>query len=237
MDAHDVRPVGVTASFHAPGHGPALRGAGAIADNGRVTAEHYFSAEPAAPARRGQVEFSVGGRDYALTAASGVFSAGRLDPGTAVLLRKGDLPTAATTGTLLDLGCGYGPIACVLASEAPGATVYAVDVNNRARDLTAENAATLGLTIRVAAPDDVPAEVTFDEIWSNPPTHVGKAELHAVLQRWLPRLAPDGVAWLVINKHLGGDSLHAWLVGLGWQVTRIASQKGFRVLRVARKTD
>lgn len=202
-----------------------------------MTAEHYFSAEPTAPARRGQVDFTVGGRGYALAAASGVFSAGRLDPGTAVLLRKAALPGAATDGVLLDLGCGYGPIACVLASEAPGATVYAVDVNSRARELTAENAAALDLPIRVCAPDDVPGDVVFDQIWSNPPTHVGKAELHLLLERWLPRLAPDGVAWLVINKHLGGDSLHTWLVGLGWRVERIASQKGFRVLRVTRKTD
>ncbi len=217
--------------------GPPVRGAQGVADNGGVTAEHYFSAEPTAPARRGQVEFSVGGRNYALAAASGVFSAGRLDPGTAVLLRKGDLPTAATRGALLDLGCGYGPIACVLATEAPGATVYAVDVNSRARELTAENAATLGLPILVSAPDEVPGDVTFTEIWSNPPTHVGKAELHALLERWLPRLAPDGVAQLVINRNLGGDSLHTWLVGLGWHVTRVASQKGFRVLRVTGKTD
>jgi 16S rRNA G1207 methylase RsmC len=202
-----------------------------------VTAEHYFSAEPTAPARRGRVEFSVGGRAYALTAASGVFSAGRLDPGTAVLLRKAELPSGGNQGVLLDLGCGYGPIACVLAGAAPSATVYAVDVNARARELTAENAAALGLAVRVYEPDEMPGDVTFDEIWSNPPTHVGKAELHALLERWLPRLAPDGVAWLVINKHLGGDSLHTWLVGLGWQVERIASQKGFRVLRVTRKTD
>ena len=206
-------------------------------DNGRVTADHYFSAEPTAPARRGAVEFSAAGRDYTLAAASGVFSAGRLDPGTAVLLRKGDLPTAATAGTLLDLGCGYGPIACVLATEAPQATVYAVDVNARARELTAENAATLGLAgrLRVCAPDEVPAEVTFHQLWSNPPTHVGKAELHAILGRWLPRLAPGGVAWLVINRNLGGDSLHAWLVAGGWQVDRVASQRGFRVLRATRK--
>ena len=204
-----------------------------------VTADHYFSAEPAAPARHDEVEFSVAGRAYALGAASGVFSAGRLDPGTAVLLRKGDLPTSATAGPLLDLGCGYGPIACVLASEAPAATVYAIDVNARARELTAANAARLGLVDRLhaAAPDEVPAEVTFAEIWSNPPTHVGKAQLHALLEGWLPRLAPDGIAWLVINRHLGGDSLHTWLVGLGWEVRRIASQKGYRVLRVTRKTD
>lgn len=201
-----------------------------------MTADHYFSAEPAAPARRGKVEFSVAGRTYALAVASGVFSAGRLDQGTAVLLRKAALPTADDTGTLLDLGCGYGPIACVLASEAPSATVYAIDVNSRARDLTAENAASLGLAVRVCEPDAVPAGMTFTQIWSNPPTHVGKAELHALLAHWLPRLAPGGVAWLVINRHLGGDSLHTWLVGQGWQVERIASQKGYRVLKVTGKT-
>jgi 16S rRNA (guanine1207-N2)-methyltransferase len=123
----------------------------------------------------------------------------------------------------------------VLATEAPKATVWAVDVNSRARELTAENTGSLG-NVTVAGPDDVPADVVFDEIWSNPPTHVGKAELHALMERWLPRLAPDGVAWLVINRHLGGDSLHAWLTGLGWQVERMASQKAYRVLRVTRKT-
>jgi 16S rRNA G1207 methylase RsmC len=204
-----------------------------------VSTDHYFSAEPAAPARPGTVEFTVAGRGYTLAAASGVFSAERLDPGTAVLLRKADLPTAATTGTLLDLGCGYGPIACVLASEAPGAAVYAIDVNARARELAGANAAALGLSdrLRVLAPDEVPDDVAFDQIWSNPPTHVGKAELHALLERWLPRLAPDGVAWLVINRHLGGDSLHAWLTSLGWDVDRVGSQRGFRVLRVRRKID
>jgi 16S rRNA (guanine1207-N2)-methyltransferase len=204
----------------------------------RVTADHYFTAEPDAPLRRGEIEFTVAGRDYRLAVASGVFSAGRLDPGTAVLLRKAGLPGDGAEGTFLDLGCGYGPIACVLASEAPRATVYAVDVNARARDLAAENAGRLGLGERVLVrePDEVPEDVTFAEIWSNPPTHIGKAGLHALLERWLPRLAPGGTAWLVINRNLGGDSLHTWLVGLGWTVERVASQKGFRVLRVTGKS-
>src|SRR5690242_12509094 len=114
-------------------------------DTGGVSADHYFSAEPTAPDTRGRIEFSAAGRAYDLTVARGVFSAGRLDPGTAVLLRKAELPTVATGGTFLDLGCGYGPITCVLASEATAATVYAIDVNARARELTAENAETLGL--------------------------------------------------------------------------------------------
>jgi 16S rRNA (guanine1207-N2)-methyltransferase len=201
-----------------------------------VSTEHYFSADPSTPARPAEVEFAIKGRDYRLASASGVFSAGRLDAGTSVLLKKGDLPTAATTGGLLDLGCGYGPIACVLATEAPEADVLAIDVNSRARELTRANAERLELRITVAEPDEVPDDRTFAQIWSNPPTHVGKAELHTILARWLPRLDPDGVAWLVINRHLGGDSLHTWLVENGWAVERKASQKGFRVLRVTRKT-
>ena len=211
----------------------------AVRENAGVTADHYFSAEPGAPRRRRDVAFTVDGREYPLHADGGVFSAGRLDPGTAVLLRKAELPTTGTTGALLDLGCGYGPIACVLATVAPGSTVYAVDVNARARELTAENAVALGIAdrVRVAAPDDVPQDVLFAQVWSNPPIRVGKEELHAMLDRWLPRLAPDGLGWLVVARHLGGDSLQAWLVERGWRVDRYASQKGYRVLRVTRKID
>jgi 16S rRNA G1207 methylase RsmC len=201
-----------------------------------MTGEHYFSEHPTTTGPRRDVEFSVAGRDFTLTAAGGVFSAERLDRGTAVLLRKAELPGPDTAGSLLDLGCGYGPIACVLATLAPLATVYAVDVNALARQLAAENATRVGVgeRVKVLAPDEVPDDVALAQIWSNPPIRVGKPELHAMLCRWLPRLAPDGVAWLVVARHLGGDSLHRWLEEEGWQVERYASQKGYRVLRVTR---
>ncbi|MEV0426117.1 class I SAM-dependent methyltransferase [Micromonospora sp. NPDC049836] len=201
-----------------------------------MTGDHYFTAQPTSAVQPREVEFSVAGRDYTLASASGVFSAARLDPGTAVLLRKAPLPAPDVTGPLLDIGSGFGPITCVLAASAPAATVWAVDVNERARQLTAANAARVGAAerVRAVAPDDVPAEVTFAQIWSNPPIHIGKSELHDLLRHWLPRLAPDGVAWLVVAKNLGGDSLHRWLTDQGWQVARHASQKGFRVLRVTR---
>ncbi len=201
-----------------------------------VTGDHYFSTQPAAAPHRRDVEFSIAGRDYALVSAGGVFSSARLDPGTAVLLRKADLPTAGNSGPLLDLGCGYGPITCVLAATAPTATVWAVDVNIRARELTAENAKRTGVAerVRVVGPEEVPDDLMFAELWSNPPIRIGKAELHAMLLQWLPRLAPDGVAWLVVARHLGGDSLQRWLVDAGWRVGRHASQKGYRVFRVTR---
>jgi 16S rRNA G1207 methylase RsmC len=199
-----------------------------------VSADHYFSANPQAPARSTEVAFDAAGRAFELTGAAGVFSASRLDPGTAVLLRKAILPPPATRGALLDLGCGYGPITCVLATVAPAATVYAVDVNARALELVRANARALDVDARVVAatPDEVAPDVTFAEIWSNPPIRVGKEELHAILNQWLPRLQRDGTAWLVVARHLGGDSLAQWLQRGGWEVRRHASQQGFRVLRV-----
>jgi 16S rRNA (guanine1207-N2)-methyltransferase len=199
-----------------------------------MAAEHYFTTEPDAPAGRHRVEFTLAGRGYSLVASGGVFSAGRLDPGTAVLLRKAP-PPGPRGGVYLDLGCGYGPITAVLATSAPAVTVYAVDVNTRALDLVRENAAALGVSGQVVAarPEEVPPEVVFDEIWSNPPIRIGKPALHAMLGRWLPRLAPGGTGWLVVARHLGGDSLQEWLCAQGWPAGRYASQKGYRVLRVA----
>jgi 16S rRNA G1207 methylase RsmC len=191
---------------------------------------HYFSSSPAASTRNSEVTFTAAGREFELAAAGGVFSAGRLDPGTGVLLRHARLPE--TDGTLLDLGCGYGPIACALAVSAPQATVYAIDVNPRALELARTNAARCGAgdRVRVCTPDEVPETVRFDEIWSNPPIRVGKSELHDLLNRWLGRLTPTGVAWLVVGRHLGADSLAQWLREQGFTVDRVASQKGFRVL-------
>ena len=136
---------------------------------------------------------------------------------------------------MLDLGCGYGPIACVLATVAPRATVYAVDVNTRALELTRANAEALGVgRRRRGTRTTYPRILLFDQIWSNPPIRVGKQELHALLTRWLPRLAPDGTAWLVVARHLGRGLARAVAGGAGLRSAhRHASQQGFRVLRVS----
>lgn len=196
-----------------------------------VTAEHYFSADPAVPERQHHVEFELRGSTLRLESASGVFSAGRLDPGTAVLLRKARLPEPHTTGALLDIGCGYGPVAVSLALSAPHATVYAVDVNRRALDLVRRNAEAAGAENVVALePDRVDPELTFDQIWSNPPIRIGKQGLHDLLSHWLPRLT--GTGWLVVARHLGADSLQRWLIARGWPTHRHASGKGYRILRL-----
>lgn len=161
----------------------------------------------------------------------GVFSRGHLDSGTALLLRA-EVPITST-GDLLDLGCGAGPIALTMARRSPNATVWAVDVNERARQLTKANADRNAIAnIRVAAPDDVPAEVRFETIWSNPPVRIGKSAMRSMMSDWLGRLARTGSASIVVQKHLGADSLHRWLTDGGHHVERIASKSGFRLLFV-----
>lgn len=189
--------------------------------------EHYFDETPSSPDRRRDITARIGGRDLTFTTSSGVFSHDGLDKATAVLLRNSTLPTS---GTILDIGCGWGPIACSLALS--GAQVWAVDTNERALGLTRVNAERLGVHVHAALPDDVPAELTFDQIWSNPPIRIGKQALHELLLRWLPRLSPDGVARLVVGKNLGADSLQRWLVEQGWPTQRADSEKGFRILEV-----
>jgi 16S rRNA (guanine1207-N2)-methyltransferase len=194
--------------------------------------EHYFSDRPQSADKRQPVTASVWGQKLALQSASGVFASGRLDIGTSVLFRATEAP--ARPGRYLDLGCGYGVIACALAVVVPEAEVWAVDVNVRALELAADNAVSCGIASRVTAalPDEVPGSLTFDEIWSNPPIRVGKPALHELLLRWLPRLAPDGRAVLVVGKHLGADSLQRWIQDRGWRCERLGSAKGFRVLEV-----
>lgn len=192
---------------------------------------HYFET-PTGPEQRRTITATIWERDHTFATAGGVFSGSRLDPATAILLREVPPPTDASR--LLDLGCGYGPIAVALASECPSATVDAVDVNERALTLTAENAATAGVGDRVHAllPEKADPDVRYDEIWSNPPIRVGKQALHELLLTWLPRLSPTGRAVLVVGKNLGADSLQRWLVEQGWACERLASAKGFRVLEV-----
>lgn len=191
---------------------------------------HYFESPAGGPDDPRLLTLQVQDRSLELQTGVGVFSRERIDPGTTVLLQT--VPPPSTDGAVLDLGCGYGPIALTMASQSPRAAVWAVDVNERARELCASNAARAGLTnVRVSAPDEVPPDIRFSVIWSNPPIRIGKAALHDLLHQWLSRLEPAGEAYLVVQRHLGSDSLQRWLAEQGWPTSRVASRRSFRVLR------
>ncbi len=194
---------------------------------------HYFDEHPDVGSDRATVTLAVDDRVLTLTTDRGVFSRGQVDAGTAVLLRKAPPPPA--TGRLLDLGCGYGPIALVLASQSLAADVWAVDVNERALELVAANAAANELTnITAVAPDSVPDAVTFDAIYSNPPVRIGKNGVarpaHVVVAEadrfrcGVPRRTATPRGRLVARMAQTE----------GFPTRRIASSKGYRVLEVRR---
>jgi 16S rRNA G1207 methylase RsmC len=196
-----------------------------------IPKSHYFEARPAVPSRPHTVRLRVGDIDLALQADRGVFGSKGVDLGTLTLLKEAPPPPAS--GELLDLGCGYGPIAIALALRSPDATVWAVDVNERALELTRANSETAGArNVRVALPDEVPESVRFQAIYSNPPVRVGKRLLHELLLRWLPTLRAGAAAYLVVQRNLGADSLAAWLGEAGYPASRLKSKKGYRILEV-----
>ncbi len=196
-------------------------------------AGHYFDPRPTSRSSPGRVRLALPDMTLDLAVDRGVFSSTRVDPGTRLLLTQAPPPPAS--GVMVDLGCGYGPIACTLARRCPQATIWAVDVNARARTLCAANAAAAGAAnVRVVAPHEVPAGLHVDVIWSNPPVRIGKAALHELLAGWLGRLVPGGAAVLVVHRHLGSDSLARWLTEQGWTVGRLTSRAGYRLVEVRR---
>lgn len=196
-----------------------------------MSADHYFDDRPGVASEPVLVDVTLPDTAFVMETDRGVFSRGHLDTATSMLLRA-DLPIASS-GDLLDLGCGAGPIALTMARRSPAATVWAIDVNARARELTIRNAERNALhNIRVVSPDDVPPEMSFATIWSNPPIRIGKEALHELLAFWLGRLADGGNGAIVVQKHLGADSLQRWLVERGYRCDRVSSKAGFRLFTV-----
>lgn len=202
-----------------------------------ASGDHYFTSAPGSDPKLRPITVTLAGASYELTTAAGIFSPERVDTGTQVLLAN--TPAPPPSGDLLDLGCGWGPIALTLALASPHATVWAVDVNERALDIVRRNARTLGLgNVNAVLPQDVPDTVEFTTIWSNPPIRVGKNELHNLLLSWLPRLSDDSDAWLVVQRNLGSDSLQRWLQATlpdHFSVVRAATSKGYRLLHAKRR--
>jgi 16S rRNA (guanine1207-N2)-methyltransferase len=195
-----------------------------------VSQDHYFSTEPATPSRPATARLILPDRTLELATDRGVFAHRHIDRGTEILLRTIPAPPG---GALLDLGCGYGAIAVTVALRASDATVWAVDINRRALELCRLNASTAGAKNVIAAePDDVPDDQRFAAIYSNPPVHSGKETLHVMLDTWLRRLQPGGHAYLVVQRHLGSDTLALWLTEQGYRVDRLRSRTGYRVFDI-----
>lgn len=206
----------------------------------KTSGEQYFSTNPNSLDLRRTLQVDLRGKEVSVQVSNGVFSSSKLDLGTAVLLKHA--PQPPENGRFFDIGCGWGAISLALGFESPNAQIYAVDVNERALELTNINAKNAGLNnIHTYLVEDALKEDSsknIDLIWSNPPIRVGKDVLHNILLTWLPRLKVGGAAYLVVQKNLGSDSLIPWLsknLGEDFSVEKYASSKGYRIIEVLRK--
>ena len=173
----------------------------------------------------------VGGSALTLRTDRGVFSHGRLDPGTAVLLRNAPPPPPRARSSISAAGSGV--LALALARLAPRATVWAVDVNERARQLTPRTPPPTNCPTS-RSPIPTVFQPTCGSTSSGRTRRSASASRHCttLLSTWLRRLSTEGRAVLVVQKHLGADSLQRWLIDEGWPTTRLASSRGYRMLQV-----
>jgi 16S rRNA (guanine1207-N2)-methyltransferase len=192
-----------------------------------------------------EIQLSLADLELQFTTDRGVFSQSRIDAGTRLLLQEAPHPTSSMAN-VCDLGCGYGPIAVSLARRSPASSVWAVDLNERAVALTAKNGVAndcpdihaVVVDSDGSAIDGTPEDLAalpatrFDGLWSNPSIRIGKPAMHHMLTVWLDRLTPSGMAWLVVQRHLGADSLADWMTAQGWATTRVCSRAGYRLLEV-----
>lgn len=170
---------------------------------------------------------SASGKALEFTTRPGLFSPGKIDPGTRLLMETVEVGAG---DNVLDVGCGYGAIGVV--ASARGADVEMVDCDCRAIGLADVNLRRNALTgsTRLAAALDALKDSSFDVVLSNPPTHGGSALLRSLFRDMVRVCAPPGYVALVLRQRLNYEK---WLVDLG-DVTPAAVKDGYKVLRVSR---
>ncbi|WP_258298127.1 class I SAM-dependent methyltransferase [Paenibacillus peoriae] len=194
-------------------------------------ADHYYSKRPETAHERRSLETVLRGRSYCFASDSGVFSKQGIDYGSRVLIEAMQLPAQAS---VLDVGCGYGPIGLAAAALVPEGHVTMVDINERAVQLAIENAERNGVKNVTIKQSDLFAEVKnerFDVILTNPPIRAGKETVHTIFELAYEHLNEGGALWVVIQKKQGAPSASAKIESLFGHVEEVTKDKGYRILK------
>lgn len=195
--------------------------------------DHYFSSAPHSPSQPFELHARVGELEVTLLSDHGVFSKDRPDPGSLLLAKRAKLPAS---GSVLDLGCGYGLLGIVAALNGPGLRVTFVDLNPRAVELARKNCERHRLTEVELLCGDAPqvlGERRFDAILCNPPYRAGKTAVMALLQDAAERLEPGGTLWIVGRTRQGIKTLARDISPWFAEVETVDISGGYRVIRCA----
>ncbi|WP_379163864.1 class I SAM-dependent methyltransferase [Paenibacillus sp. sgz5001063] len=196
--------------------------------------QHYYSQQPDARHDRRTIDTVLRGKSLRFTSDAGVFSKGDIDYGSRVLIETMDIPDGTS---VLDVGCGYGPIGISAAYLAPKGHITMIDINSRAVELARENARNNGFNNVTVLESDVLSAVKgqkFDVILTNPPIRAGKAVVHQIFEQAYEHLNEGGTLWVVIQKKQGAPSASAKLESMFEDVEEVGKDKGYRIIK-ARK--
>ena len=192
---------------------------------------HYFTNEENLKSEIEKVIAEINGIPFYFYTDNGVFSKGELDFGTELLLKnfKYDNPI---NKTLLDIGCGCGPIG-IYASHL-GFAVDMSDVNKRAIHLSKMSLKEQNLNANVFE-SDAYKNITnkYDYIVSNPPIRVGKEKLYEIVMNAKEHLKDDGSLWIVVRKQQGAESMVRDMKNAYKTVEVIAKKKGFFIIKAS----
>jgi 16S rRNA (guanine1207-N2)-methyltransferase len=195
---------------------------------------HYFTPNPNAEHDLKLIETSLRGYHLRFYTDAGVFSKSEVDFGSRVLISTMNIPPGAS---VLDMGCGWGPIGITAALLNPTGQVLLVDVNARALELAERNIALNGVKNATTRESSIYASLTgqkFDCILTNPPIRAGKEVVHSMFEGAVEHLNPGGSLWVVIQKKQGAPSAEKRLRDLFPQVYIREREKGYYIFEAVR---
>jgi len=192
--------------------------------------EHYYTENPVSEIKEKFFTETIKGITLSFTSVSGVFAFDRKIDKASELLIKTFTPTGSS---ILDLGCGYGAIGLFLKAIYPEQNVFMVDINNRAVDYTAANAARNNLAVNILKSDlfSELGDQSFDDIVSNPPIAAGKRLNTELINKAFDHLNPKGALWLVAFHNKGGASLKKIMESRFGKAEDMAKSGGIRVYK------
>ncbi|MFF3924735.1 class I SAM-dependent methyltransferase [Paenibacillus lactis] len=196
--------------------------------------QHYYSNQPETAHDRKELKAELRGHSLRFISDAGVFSKSGIDYGSRVLI---DAMEFAPDASVLDVGCGYGPIGLTAARLAPQGHVTMIDINSRAVELARENARLNGITNVTILESDLFAAVrdqAFDVVLTNPPIRAGKETVHTIFAEAWNHLRQGGQLWVVIQKKQGAPSAKAKLETLFGQVEEVTKDKGYRIFKATK---